>query len=166
MDLCACTPRSYEFTLDFSLTCDQSNIVAGPGIIATFCLIDPDLILDEVSIIEIKERDQSSSTLPGTEVEGPLYDGDTFTYTSATIDPSLPGSSLPQSLQLFIGGTSASKQNIEIVLNVAFTNDCSIFPVFDNGGTTPQIGVIKLVRFSAIKKVLHMILFQHIDNWK
>jgi len=39
VDLCACQPGVYEFTLDFGLRCTAMN-VQGPGIGETACVVD------------------------------------------------------------------------------------------------------------------------------
>jgi hypothetical protein len=40
-DLCGCSPGSFEFTFDFSLTCPPVNITSNGGVAATFCQISP-----------------------------------------------------------------------------------------------------------------------------
>ena len=40
-DLCGCSPGTYEFTFDFSLTCPPVNITRNDGIDTTFCQISP-----------------------------------------------------------------------------------------------------------------------------
>jgi hypothetical protein len=46
VDLCGCSPGTYEFTFDFSLTCPPINVTRSGGVAATFCQIssfgDPD----------------------------------------------------------------------------------------------------------------------------
>jgi hypothetical protein len=39
VDVCACAPSTYEFTLDFSLTCPPVNVTRDGGVSATFCQI-------------------------------------------------------------------------------------------------------------------------------
>ena len=39
VDICACQPGTYEFTLDFDLTCDLKTI-QGPGIGESSCVVD------------------------------------------------------------------------------------------------------------------------------
>jgi hypothetical protein len=36
-DVCACTPSTYEFTLDFSLTCPPVNVTKNGGVTTTYC---------------------------------------------------------------------------------------------------------------------------------
>ena len=39
VDICACQPGTYEFTLDFALTC-QLKTIQGPGIGESSCVVD------------------------------------------------------------------------------------------------------------------------------
>jgi hypothetical protein len=41
VDLCGCSPGTYEFTFDFSLACPPVNITRNGGVAATFCQISP-----------------------------------------------------------------------------------------------------------------------------
>lgn len=157
VDLCACSPGSYTFELDFSgasRDCDNSNIAAGPGIEAAFCDIRPfvgdDVEFDEVTFIRIVEHEPQDTgfTVAVTELEGPFSDGDTFTYNSiTTTDPNLDTSTIPGGIALFIRGINKSGQRIENIWLVKFTNDCNSLPVFGNDGNSPRIGVTKLVSF-------------------
>ena len=51
-DLCGCSPGTYEFTFDFSLTCPPVNITRH-GVAATFCQVSPLRDADEVNITDL-----------------------------------------------------------------------------------------------------------------
>lgn len=46
-DLCGCSPGTYEFAFDFSLTCPPVNITGDGGVAATSCQIVPFRDADE-----------------------------------------------------------------------------------------------------------------------
>lgn len=151
---CACTPGSYEFTLDFTATCKNSNIPNGDnaGIESTTCFTSPgsdrsitNFVFDKVLEILITEFSRGFSFLNNLQLRGPFLDGYTFTYTSITSDPNLTLESLPGILGIRIIGVNDEGQQFDTTWSVTFTNDCNSFPVFGDGGTVPQIGPTKLV---------------------
>jgi len=143
-EICSCSPTTYEFTLDFSLTCPPVNITTGDGVEATSCLISPfgdpsveDLIPVAVEGIDILELGQNLRVVEQTDIEGELLDGDTFTYTAMAANPDAVTSvqKVPRALQLNIVGRNALGFSVINVFIVTFTNDCDSYPVFEEGQT-------------------------------
>ena len=145
VDLCSCQPAVYEFTLDFSLTCEDQNI-EGPGIQETECFISSlegentnitDLAPARVSAIQIIELDQNLRPLVQTPVaiDGSFTDGQTFTYTSiiATGLDALDETQVPKGFMLVLSGTNAEDEFIGNTWIVIYDNDCSIFPILFEG---------------------------------
>lgn len=155
VDKCACTPGVYEFTLDFSLVCDVSKIATGEGSgiqeVACVILEDNDDPITDFSFVEVteivsSEVDQNGAEVARSTLVESFSNGDTFTFTSTTsTNRSLDSISIPLGLALSIRGANALGQPIVNNWFVIFTNDCLVFPVFNNGF---QIGVTTLVRLS------------------
>jgi len=141
-DKCACSPRSYEFTLDFSLTCPPVNITIDNSIEATSCIVSPfgdpsveDFVPVYVEDIDVLELGQNLRVEAQTDIEGILYDGDKFTYTSIVADPDniMDPEQIPRALQINIFGINAQGGRIINVFIVTFTNDCGSYPLFQEG---------------------------------
>lgn len=77
-DIRACQPSWFEFVLDFSLTCQSTNIVQSPAIATANCMIGPlsspatDLVPVEVQSIDVLELDQDLNILVQTIIPGRL----------------------------------------------------------------------------------------------
>lgn len=144
---CSCSPGSYEFTLDFSLSCGNNNVASGgnTGISRITCFSSGS------SFNTVTEIQAVESNLNGvfsrSQVAGPFVNGGKYTYNSqASINSNFENQDLPFILQLNVFGRNSANQAINIVWILEFTNSCSIFPVLETGGTTLQLGVTKLVR--------------------
>ena len=141
-EICACSPRSYEFTFDFSLTCPPVNITLGDGVEATSCLVSPfgalnivDLVPVSVESIDILELGQNLRVVAQTDINDVFLDGDSFTYTSAVADPDSIEEiqQIPRALQINIVGTNEKGDEIINVFIVTFNNECGSYPLFEEG---------------------------------
>ena len=141
-ELCACSPRSFEFQLDFSLTCPPINITIGNAVEATSCLVSPfgnqnvdDLVPVSVENIDVLELGQNLRVVSQTDIDQVFNDGDTFMYTSIVADPQSieAAGDVPRALQLNIVGINSQGDKIINVFIVTFTNGCGSYPVFEEG---------------------------------
>lgn len=142
VDICACSPGTYEFTLDFSLFCPPVNITLGDAVTDTSCLVSPfgdpdvaDLIPVAVQSIDILELDQNLQISVQENIAGSFGDGDTFQYTSIA---ALPGEivnpeDLPRAIQLNIIGVNQLDEPIINVYLIIFSNNCGRYPVLFEG---------------------------------
>lgn len=142
VDICACSSTTYEFTLDFDLTCPPVNITRGDVIAATTCLVSPfgdpevtDLVPVSVQNIDILELNQNLQISVQENIAGSFGDGDTFQYTSIA---ALPGEivdpvDIPRAIQLNIIGVNKFDEPIINVYLITFTNNCGRFPVLFEG---------------------------------
>jgi hypothetical protein len=154
VDVCACSPRTFEFKFDLSLFCPPVNIPEEGGIQQISCLISPfsnpdttDLVPVSVSEITVIELAQDVGVLVREEIfqDGVLFqDGDTFTYSSIVDTPSEVSSpnDVPRVLQLNIVGQNQAGEDIINVFVITYTNTCTDFPVFTVG---QSIGWVTLV---------------------
>jgi hypothetical protein len=144
-DICGCQPATYTFTLDFSLTCEETS-VEGPGINDTACLTDirgqeeappEDLVPVSVQNVQIFELDQNLKVVAQTVRTGTFASGDTFTYTSiiSTFGDTLNPVMLPRGLQLVISGVNDKEQSVINTYIIVYTNNCGVFPVLTEGMT-------------------------------
>lgn len=144
-EICACQPATYEFTLDFDLTCDDTN-VGGPGINASACVLNTDVELNVtnfrpniVTTIQILELNQDFEVLAQTPLEGEFADGDTFRYTSiiagqvGELDPA----DIPRGFQLSMAGRNSNEEDLVNFWLIIYDNNCGVFPVVLEG---QQIG--------------------------
>ena len=144
--LCACSPSSYKFTLDLSLTCPPVNVTKNGGIAATFCQISPfgtaesnitDLVPVEVGYIDVLELGQNFEVLTQDNItsssDDPSFqDGDSFEYTSIVIfNPE--NDKIPKVIQLNIFGRNAAGEPVVNFFAIAYTNDCDAYPTLLEG---------------------------------
>ena len=184
-EICACSPRSYEFTLDFNLTCPPVNIAVGDAVDDTSCLISPfgaldveDLVPVSVDSIDVLELGQNLRVIAQTDIDQTFSDGDSFTYTSVVADPSSIETveQVPRALQINIVGNNQHGDRIINVFIVTFTNDCDKYPVFEEGQSAgwakfvsnfPRISALFVFVVVKSKNVISniMILLDWIGSW-
>lgn len=164
VDKCACSPGAYEFTLNFTATCDDSNVPNSDntGILETTCITQatdggPTLseVFVEINFFGVIEIEPSNASLAISRRREMFSDMQAVTYTSATSTISdLTADELLRKITVIVFGTNVVGQEIQNVWSVTFTNECGGVPVFDGGQPTPQIGVTKLVSFSEGTRLL------------
>ncbi|KAG7354327.1 filamentous hemagglutinin family domain containing protein [Nitzschia inconspicua] len=135
--VCGCSPQTFTFNLDFSLTCPPTNITSGGGVAAVSCIVSPfgassdDLTPIVVESVSVLELDQSNSVLVEERIVGNLLDGDTFTYTSV-IDNTESITSLeqiPKAIQLNLNGRNMDGVVLLNVFIITYSNECGVIPV-------------------------------------
>jgi hypothetical protein len=142
-DICACTPTTYTFTLDFNRTCPPLDIPANPGILTSQCLIntfDPDiddLVPVVVNKIDISELGQGFNEIIRETIDADFEDGDTFAYTSVTaVTDNLDNTNdIPLVLELTLEGQNALAETVVNRFLITFTNECGAAPVFERGAS-------------------------------
>jgi hypothetical protein len=141
--LCSCSPSTYIFTLDFSLTCPPVNVTRNGGIAATFCQVSPfgdaesnitDLVPVEVGYVDVLELGQAFEVLTQVNITGTFVDGDTIPYTSiASSSGSSSDDEIPKVIQLNIFAFNAAGQPIVNFYAIAFSNNCDEYPTLLEG---------------------------------
>jgi len=140
--LCACQPLTYEFTLNFTQTCDTDEIEDNAGIeeASTGCNTGgednvTDLIPVRLISATVLELNQIGRISKREVFPGPLFDGNSFNYTSfvATNSSAVNNVTLPNSLALFLRGRNKENQLVNNFVAIDYTNDCSVFPVLTVG---------------------------------
>jgi hypothetical protein len=150
VDICACQPSTYEFLLDFGLTCDNKT-VGGPGINASECRVTTDrnlnvtdLIPVTVSKIQVLELNQELDVIATTPYEGEFTDGDIITFTSVIATDNITNpDDVPRALQMTLEGRNSLEQDLVNYWIIIFDNSCGIYPVVLQG---EQIGWTIFVR--------------------
>lgn len=150
VDICACQPATYEFVLDFGLTC-ANKTVAGPGINASECRITTDRNLNvtdqvpvSVSKVQVLELNQDLDIITTSQYEEEFADGDKFTYTSVIASNNITRpQDVPRALQMTITGRNQEEQDLVNFWIIIFDNSCGIYPVVLEG---EQIGWTIFVR--------------------
>jgi hypothetical protein len=141
-DLCACSPSTYEFTLDFGLFCPPVNVTESDAIDQTSCVItsfgDPnvtDLVPVSVQSIDILELGQGLRVLVQESILGNYSDGDSFAYTSLSATPHeiTAPDEVPRAIQINIVGMNQFNEALINVYIITFTNDCGAFPLLLEG---------------------------------
>ena len=146
--ICACTPNSYDFYLDFSLKCpttEELELVLENGIQTAECAVVPassgdnvtDLVPASAQSVEIVELRQDNTVAVQESIQGNFLDGDAFRYVSfsETLDDITEANSIPRTLQLTILGQNRNGENIKNVVVIEFNNDCDSYPVFQPDNT-------------------------------
>ena len=141
-EICYCAPNSYEFTLDFSLTCPPVNITLGNAVAATTCQVSPfgdpavsDLVPVTVNSIDILELNQNLQVMVQENIASTFLDGHPFSYVSYAAIPGeiVNPEDLPRAIQLNIVGVNKEGEEIINVYLITFTNACGAYPVLYEG---------------------------------
>ena len=142
VDICSCAPGTYEFTLDFSLSCPPVNITLGDAVRDTSCMVSPfgdptvsDLVPVAVNSIDILELDQNLQISVQENIAGSFGDGDHFQYISSAAVPGeiVDPTAIPRAIQLNLIGVNQYDQPIINVYLIIFTNNCGKYPVLFEG---------------------------------
>jgi hypothetical protein len=133
--ICACSPRYYQFTLDFALSCD-TNVILGEGVASYECSIEPfqgsaiaDLIPVSVSSIDLIELDQGLNLLSQASSFGPFLNGNTSVTNNLTYFNETTGgdtSLVPKALQFSVLGQNAAGESIFFTGLIVYNNSCSV----------------------------------------
>lgn len=142
--LCACQPDFYEFTLDFGLTCDDTDITSDlPGINDTTCRVSPvsnlnvtdqtPVVVTSVQISELGPPPELK-VLFSTRIPLEQADGGKFNYTSVAATPQdITPETLPAGLQMDITGRNQNEEEILLYWLIIYDNDCGIWPLLTEG---------------------------------
>jgi len=134
-ELCACSPRVYELTFDFSLECEPINIdMDNGGIDDATCLVAgfdnvnvTDRIPVAVSSVQLIELGQDGAPAAVAQETGDFRDGDSITYTSISFE----GAVAPRAFQVRALGRNAAGEPLVLQWAVTYTNNCGVFPVLE-----------------------------------
>lgn len=152
--VCACTPRSYQFTfiLNNETSSCLNNKIVGDGVITTECSIAPfqntttpitDLVPVAIDTIDILELDKDLVFIAQASKFGTYGNNDTFEYTSITSNlTSFNVSTTPKALQLSMLGKNTAGNDIFFQILIIFSTNCSTYPIIQPG---TQLGWITLV---------------------
>jgi hypothetical protein len=90
----------------------------------------------EVSLVSVLELGQDFRVLAQENVTKVFRDGDSFMYKSIVADQ-VAGADVetPRVIQLNFFALNAENQPIVNFFAIAFSNDCSVYPVFEEGDT-------------------------------
>ena len=164
--ICSCSPSTYEFTLDFTLSCDPITVPVGSninnGISSIACFLQSNelndngvpagdvtdfvpVVVDDIQIIEVNQNlipMQQTTFGGGTD----FLSGDTLTYTTKSATPGeiTNVGDVLLSIQFTIEGRNVLNEKIKNVYVVSFTNDCNAFPTLEVG---QSIGWTRFVSF-------------------
>jgi hypothetical protein len=155
LDVCGCSPGTFTFNLDLSLTCPPTNITSGGGVQEVSCLISPfgaptdnlqPIVVESISILEL---DQSNSVLVEERVDGTLVDGDIFTYTSVLSNADFITSvqEIPRALQMNINGRNAEGIILLNVFIITYNNECGVVPVIKDGHSAGWVVFVRRLRY-------------------
>lgn len=133
VELCACSPRVYEFTFDFSLECEPLNVdLESGGIVDASCLVSgfddlnvTDLVPVAVSSVQVIEIGKDGTPISIAQEKGDFRDGGTFTYTSASFE----GAVAPRAFQVRAIGRNEAGEPLVLQWAVTYSNNCGVFPV-------------------------------------
>lgn len=149
--ICACSPKTYEFTFNFNNTCNNNNII-GNGVQKIECSIAPfqnanttDLIPVIVDSIDILELDSDLVLISQASKFGTFRSNDIFNYTSITADISsndFDETQIPKALQISILGQNNNGDPLFFAALIIYVTNCTVVPTIMTGSS---IGWITLV---------------------
>ena len=146
----ACSPLWFEFAVNFSQTCNNTNLTANPGLLDQGCvewgLGDNNITnLAPVAItsifieeLELFPDGTFFDILQNEHIPGNFLDGDTFNYTSAlSTDRTVP----PYGIQMSINGLNNASEEIFQYFFIIYSNE-NYEPVLKPGD---GIGWVRIV---------------------
>jgi hypothetical protein len=150
VDLCACQPATFDFTLDFSSSCSINTVAGTPGVSESACVVNKqtseevtDFTPVLVTNVQFLDLDQNLQVMRQFQINGAFRNGDVVRYDSALASsPNFNTISLPRALQVTFTGVNSLDQPIVYIWAVIFNNDCGIFPILSEG---QQIGLTVFV---------------------
>ena len=153
-NLCACSPSTYQFTLDFSLTCPPMNVTRNGGIAATFCQISPfgdaqsnitDLVPVSVGYVDVLELGQTFEVLTQVNITGTFVNGDIINYTSIAASDSSSDPEVPKVIQLNMFAFNAAGEPIVNFFAIAFSNNCDEYPTLIEGESAGWVQFVSYI---------------------
>lgn len=139
VDICACSPSTYNFRFDFAKTCATTNI-GGVGIefndcsISTFGQDQTNLVPTQVTSVDVLEFDQNGNLLKQQSDFVTISNGGMYQYTSYSQNASqVTASTAPKSLEITALAVNNVGDTLFMLWTVVFSNSCSGYPVFRNG---------------------------------
>ena len=152
--LCACSPSTYQLTLDFSLTCPPMNVTRNGGIAATFCQISPfgdaqsnitDLVPVSVGYVDVLELGQTFEVLTQVNITGTFVNGDIINYTSIAASDSSSDPEVPKVIQLNMFAFNAAGEPIVNFFAIAFSNNCDEYPTLIEGESAGWVQFVSFI---------------------
>ena len=109
--LCGCQPAVYEITLNFTVTCDESDVM-GPGINETGCVPSregneavTDLTPVVINEIQFLELNSALAPLQQQQLSGTWVDGNMVRYSSVlAVVKDFNETTLPRAFQMILRG--------------------------------------------------------------
>ena len=127
---CACSPSVYRWTINYGLTCANTNIALGPGIEDIQCLISTDVTDDPNQIIgtslQVVELDQNNLLLNTAQLQGPIPNGQVVEYVSKL---DFASSQIPRTIEVGIVAEGPTQTEIRMQWTIAYSNACDVYPV-------------------------------------
>jgi hypothetical protein len=139
--VCSCSPPAFEITFDFSVTCNDTDVVNNTGVAEAECNVSPfqgGVAIDEtpvvVSTIDVVELDRNNQVLKSSSVFQEFLNGDTFTYVTTSANVSAVNTAtVVGAWQISMIGSNAQQQPLLLMWIIKFTNDCQSYPVIVEG---------------------------------
>ena len=136
--VCSCGPRTFEFSLNFSLPCPFTEKSPNPGINETRCSIKSitdttDFIPVVATVFQTLELDRNGLVLSSSEKPGNFSNGATFSYTSASATRASLVKDIPGAIVVVVYGNNAEGSQLELTWVTKYSNNCSAYPVFSAG---------------------------------
>ena len=144
--ICACNPTTIAFTLNFALTCDDTNL-SGDGLDGPQCDIasaSGNTVPARVDFLEVKEFNQIGVEVASLTLSSTLLDGESFTFTSSIENPSVISEpdDVPLAIEVRIEAVNFFGDPIVLLWSSFYSNGCTQYPVFNSGD---QIGWTEFV---------------------
>ena len=151
--MCNCFPKEISFKFNFSLSCEDTNIVEIAGSQSS-CLVHgmKGMVNDYVPVaiegIDVLQLGIDLNVIHQTTIQGGFGNGEGFLYTAYADEEN----TLTGGLQLNIFGVNNANEQIINVFAITFSNECGVqlFEVGDN------IGWVIFV-----SQLMHMVMFSY-----
>lgn len=153
--VCSCSPSTFRFTFNFSLSCPPVRISQNGGIEESICTIQAetnatDLVPVTVTNVKVYEWDQNSLPFQPLPVTGEFIDGESFPYTSLSTKEVTSIAEIPTAIQVSATGKNAEGENILYSWVTQYTNVCDVYPVIFPSDSAAWLVVVSLLSIEMI----------------
>jgi hypothetical protein len=177
--ICACTPNSYDFFLDFSLKCptmEELELVLEDGIETAECAVVSSLPGDNVTdfvpasaqFLEIVELRQDNTVAVQESIQGNFLDGDVFRYLSFSeaLEDIQDANDIPKTLQFTILGQNRNGKNITNVVIIEFNNNCDAYPVIQSNHKAGWIRFVSTTIMDSVRRGMQNLTYLTSMNFR
>jgi len=127
--------------INLANNCDNTSVEESVGVEEVACSVGDGLPVS-VTEIQIWEISQPIEMVNLVQFTGIFETGDVISYTSIINQETTRPIDFPRALQIYMLGLDGNGNEISFAIGVAFTNDCTSYPVLSEGQTMGWVTIV------------------------